>query len=85
LDQLNRATAKWQFKLCASRIPVFGNLIGNGGTGGFHGWRGCSEVRRDPTMTLNWIARRFNMGAAGSLANLLSDARRRQQYAIMWD
>jgi hypothetical protein len=26
-------------------------------------------------MTLNWIAKRLNMGAAGPLANLLRDAK----------
>jgi hypothetical protein len=32
------------------------------------------RLRRETTMTLNWIAQRLNMGAAGSLANLLCGA-----------
>ena len=34
------------------------------------------RLRRETTMTLTWIAGRLNMGAAGSLANLLRDARK---------
>jgi hypothetical protein len=29
------------------------------------------RLRAETTMTLNWIAKELNMGAAGSLANLL--------------
>jgi hypothetical protein len=29
------------------------------------------RLRRETTMSLNWIAKRLRMGAAGSLANLL--------------
>ena len=36
------------------------------------------RLRQETTMTLNWIAQRLKMGAAGSLANLLRDAERRQ-------
>jgi len=32
------------------------------------------RLRQETTMTLHWIAQRLNMGAAGSLANLLRDA-----------
>jgi hypothetical protein len=32
------------------------------------------RLREETTMTLHWIAQRLNMGAAGSLANLLRDA-----------
>jgi len=32
------------------------------------------RLRQETTMTLKWIAQRLNMGAAGSLANLLRDA-----------
>ena len=32
--------------------------------------------RTGATMTLTWIAERLNMGTAGSLANLLRDARK---------
>jgi len=35
------------------------------------------RLRQETTMTLNWIAKRLNMGAAGSLANLLRDAGRK--------
>jgi putative transposase len=35
------------------------------------------RLRQETTMTLCWIAQRLNMGAAGSLANLLRDAKRR--------
>jgi hypothetical protein len=45
-------------------------------------WRGRA-VRQE--MTLNWIAKRFNMGAAGFLHNLLREARRKRKYAIMRD
>jgi hypothetical protein len=37
------------------------------------------------TMTLTWIAKRFNMGAAGFLGDLLREARRKRKYAIMRD
>ncbi len=33
------------------------------------------RLRRETTMTLNWIAERLNMGAAGSLANLLRNTK----------
>jgi hypothetical protein len=33
------------------------------------------RLRRETTMTLNWIAERLSMGTAGSLANLLRDAK----------
>ena len=33
------------------------------------------RLRRETTMTLNWIANRLNMGTAGSLANLLRNAK----------
>jgi len=33
------------------------------------------RLRQETTMTLNWIAERLNMGTAGSLANLLRDAK----------
>ena len=32
------------------------------------------RLRQETTMTLRWIAQRVNMGAAGSVANLLRDA-----------
>jgi len=32
------------------------------------------RLRQETTMTLNWIAQRLNLGAAGSLANLLRDS-----------
>jgi len=32
------------------------------------------RLRQETTMTLPWITQRLNMGAAGSLANLLCDA-----------
>jgi len=32
------------------------------------------RLRQETTMPLRWIAQRLNMGAAGSLANLLRDA-----------
>jgi hypothetical protein len=35
------------------------------------------RLRQETTMTLNWIAKRLNMGAAGALANLLRDAGRK--------
>jgi hypothetical protein len=31
------------------------------------------RLRQETTMTLNWIAERLNLGAAGSLASLLRD------------
>ena len=34
------------------------------------------RLRQETTMTLHWIAHRLNMGTAGSLANLLRDAKR---------
>ncbi len=34
------------------------------------------QLRMETMMTLTWIAGRLNMGAAGSLANLLRDARK---------
>lgn len=34
------------------------------------------RLRQETTMTLTWIARRLNMGTAGSLANLLRNARK---------
>jgi hypothetical protein len=36
------------------------------------------RLRQETTMTLTWIASRLSMGAAGSLANLLRDDRKRQ-------
>jgi hypothetical protein len=36
-------------------------------------------------MTLNWIAKRFNKGAAGFLANLLREARRKRKYPVTRD
>jgi hypothetical protein len=36
------------------------------------------RMRAETTMTLHWIANRLNMGAAGSLANLLRNGARRQ-------
>ena len=33
------------------------------------------RLRRETTMTLHWIAKRLNMGAAGSLANLLRNTK----------
>ncbi|MDB6065211.1 MAG: hypothetical protein JWR26_1419 [Pedosphaera sp.] len=33
--------------------------------------RVAQRLRRETTMSLNWIAKRLKMGAAGSLANLL--------------
>ena len=33
--------------------------------------RVAGRLRAETTMTLNWIAKELNMGAAGSLANLL--------------
>ena len=39
--------------------------------------------RQETTMTLGCIAKRLNMGAAGSVANLLRCERRKQKYAIM--
>jgi hypothetical protein len=41
------------------------------------------RLRQETTMTLNWIAKRLNMGAAGSLANLLRDTERKREYAII--
>ena len=35
------------------------------------------RLRQETTMTLNWMAKRLNMGAAGSLANRLRDAERK--------
>jgi hypothetical protein len=35
------------------------------------------RLREETTMTLNWIAGKLKMGAAGSLANLLRDAGRK--------
>jgi len=34
----------------------------------------AQRLRRNTTMTLNWIAKRLSMGAASSLANLLRKA-----------
>jgi hypothetical protein len=45
----------------------------------------AGRLGQEMTMTLNWIAKRFNMGASGFLANLLREARRRRKYAIMWN
>jgi hypothetical protein len=36
-------------------------------------------LRQETTMTLNWIAERLNLAAAGSLANLLRDSERKQR------
>jgi len=36
------------------------------------------RLRQETTMTLNWIAKRLNMGAAGSLGNLLRNAGRKR-------
>jgi hypothetical protein len=36
------------------------------------------RLRQETTMTLNWIAKRLHTGAAGSLANLLRPAERKQ-------
>jgi len=36
-------------------------------------------------MTWTWIAKRLNMGAAGSRANLLAKRKRKGKYAIMRD
>jgi putative transposase len=36
------------------------------------------RLRRETTMTLNWIAERLNMGTAGSLANLLRNTKVKQ-------
>ncbi len=38
--------------------------------------RVARQLRQETTMTLTWIARRLNMGTAGSLANLLRNARK---------
>ena len=35
------------------------------------------RLRQETTMTLTWIAKRLNMGTAGSLANLLRHAKRK--------
>jgi hypothetical protein len=43
----------------------------------------AGRLRQEMTMTLSWIAKRLNMGAAGFLANLLREARRKRKYAIM--
>jgi hypothetical protein len=37
-----------------------------------------NQRRRETTMTLTWIAKRLNMGASGSLANMLRHAKRKQ-------
>jgi hypothetical protein len=49
------------------------------------GWQGDAQklkparrLRPETTMTLQWIASRLHMGAAGSLANLLRGAQRKQ-------
>jgi len=44
-----------------------------------------ARPRKEARMTLNWIAERLHLGAAGSWANLLRDAGRKRQYAIMRD
>jgi hypothetical protein len=36
------------------------------------------RLRQETPMTLNWIAEGLNLGAAGSLANLLSDTKRKR-------
>ncbi|MGA2556471.1 MAG: transposase [Verrucomicrobiota bacterium] len=36
------------------------------------------RLRQETTMTLSWIGKRLNMGVAGSVANLLRHARRKQ-------
>ena len=36
------------------------------------------RLRRETTMTLNWIAERLDMGTAGSLANLLRNTKVKQ-------
>jgi hypothetical protein len=45
----------------------------------------ADRLRQELTMTLNWIAKRFNMTAADFLANLLREARRKRKHAIMRD
>jgi hypothetical protein len=35
------------------------------------------RLRQETTMTLHWIAQRLNMGATGSLANLLRNPKRK--------
>jgi hypothetical protein len=42
------------------------------------------RLRQDTKMTLNWIAKRLNKGAAGALANRLGKAKKKRQYAMMW-
>jgi putative transposase len=39
----------------------------------------AQRLRQETTMTLTWIAKRLNMGAAGSLANLLRDAKSKRK------
>ncbi len=36
------------------------------------------RLRQETTMTLNWIAERLNLGAAGSLANRLRETERKR-------
>ncbi len=43
------------------------------------------RLRAETTMTLAWIAEKLNMGAAGSLANLLRQSPREHKYVNMWD
>ena len=38
----------------------------------------AQQLRRETTMTLNWIADRLHMGAAGSLANLLRNIKEKR-------
>jgi hypothetical protein len=43
------------------------------------------RLRAETTMTLAWIAEKLNMGAAGSLANLLRQSPREHKYVNMLD
>jgi hypothetical protein len=41
------------------------------------------RLRQERTISLNSVAKRLNMGAAGSLAMRLRDARRKRKYSII--
>ena len=43
------------------------------------------QTRAETTMTLAWIAEKLNMGAPGSLANLLRKSPRKPKYVNVWD
>jgi hypothetical protein len=51
--------------------------------GDLHKLEMARRLRQETMMTLHWIAQRLRMGAAGSLANLLRNAK--VKYAIMRD